>query len=190
MTPSQNAKADLIRDMDQGADQRDLWKRKNRYYHQQIESLCASLIPSGSQILEIGCSTGGLLAALKPARGLGIDFSPRCVAIAKERFPHLDFAVQDAESLECRGPFNYVILSDLLGYLDDVWAVFRSLRRVTHPGSRLIITYYNALWEPLLRAAQWLGLKTPQTSQNWLSLDDIENQLNLNGYEVDRKSVV
>src|ERR1035437_643845 len=138
MAPLEDAKADLIRAIDQGADERDQWKRKNRYYHQQIESLCASLIPSKSQVLEIGCSTGGLLAALKPARGLGLDFSPRCVAIAKDRYPGLRFEVQDAESLECREPFDYVILSDLLGYLEDVWAVFRGLRRVTHPGTRVI----------------------------------------------------
>src|ERR1017187_1958499 len=97
MTPLENTKADLIRAIDKGADERDQWKRKNCYYHQQIESLCASLIPSKSQVLEIGCSTGGLLAALKPARGLGLDFSSRCVAIARERYPNPHFEVQDAE---------------------------------------------------------------------------------------------
>jgi len=181
------AKDALIAEIDRGAEKRDFWKRKNRYYHGQIETLYGSMVPPGSQVLEIGCSTGGLLASLKPSRGLGLDFSSQCVAVAQARHPSLTFRVDDAEDLSCEEKFDYVVLSDLLGYLFDVWKVFRSLRRVTHPGTRVLITYYNALWEPLLRFAQWLGLKAPQDHQNWLSLDDIENQLNLNDYEVIRR---
>jgi SAM-dependent methyltransferase len=181
------AKLALIQEIDLDADRRDAWKRRNRYYHAQIESLCSSLVLPGSKVLEIGCSTGGLLSAMKPAVGLGLDFSPRCVALAQTEHPKLQFAVDDAETLQCNEPFDYVVMSDLVGYLFDIWKAFRSLHRVTSPQTRIIITYYNALWEPLLNLGQWFGFKTPQHHQNWLSLDDIENQLNLNGYEVVRR---
>jgi SAM-dependent methyltransferase len=181
------AKQTLIDEIDSGADKRDLWKRKSGYYHEQVEKLCASHIPAGSTVLELGCSTGGLLAALKPSRGLGLDFSPRCIAIAQSQYPNIRFRVEDAEDLSCQEKFDYIAMSDLLGYLFDVWKVFRNLKRVTHPGTRILITYYNALWEPCLRLAQWLRIKSPQDYQNWLSLDDIENQLQLNGYEVIRR---
>ena len=181
------SKSDLLQQIDNAAPQRDFWKKKNRYYHEQIEALCAFHIPAGSHVLEIGASTGGLLAALKPSRGCGVDISPRCVALAQAQYPDLSFSVDDAENLSCQERFDYVVMSDLVGYLFDVWKTFRSLRRVTHPATRIIITYYNALWEPLLNLGQWLGFKTPQHHQNWLSLDDLENQLNLNGYEVVRR---
>jgi len=127
------------------------------------------------------------LAALKPSVGKGLDFSPRCVELARQKYPQLAFDVDDAEELRCKDHFDVVILSDLVGYLFDVWKAFRSLRQVTHPGTRIIITYYNALWEPVLLLAERLGFKARQSHQNWLSLDDIENQLNLNGFEVIRR---
>ncbi len=87
----EKAKSALVQEIDGDADRRDQWKKRNRYYHSQLEDLCASLIPAGSDILEIGCSTGGLLAALKPAKGLGLDMSPRCIAMAKVMHPELTF---------------------------------------------------------------------------------------------------
>jgi len=186
-TAAATAKQDLIQHLDQEAANRDVWKKRNGYYHQEIESLCASLIPPNSRILEIGCSTGGLLAALKPSYGKGLDFSQRCIEIARTKHPHLSFDLDDAEDLRCQEKYDIVVMSDLVGYLFDIWKAFRNLRQVTHPGTRVVITYYNALWEPILRAAQAMGLKARQEHQNWLSLDDIENQLNLNGYEVIRR---
>jgi SAM-dependent methyltransferase len=180
-------KEDVIRQIDLEADKRDRWKSKNRYYHEEIEALCSSLISPGSRILEIGCSTGSLLAALKPSAGRGIDFSSRCVAIAREKYSHLSFDVDDAEDLHCREKYDVIILSDLVGYLFDVWKAFRNLRQVTHPGSRIVITYYNTFWEPILLLAEAMGLKARQPHQNWLSLDDIANQLSLNGFEVIRR---
>jgi len=181
------AKMDLVTEIDRDAETRDTWKKKNHYYHRQIESLCALLIPTSSKILEIGCSTGGLLAALHPSSGKGLDISARCIDIASAKYPSLNFAVDDAENLSCNETFDVIVMSDLVGYLFDVWKAFRCLRQVTHPGTRVIITYYNALWEPLLLLAERIGLKARQSHQNWLSLNDIENQLNLNGYEVVRR---
>jgi len=34
-------------------------------------------VPPGQRVLEIGCGLGDLLAAVKPATGLGLDFSPQ-----------------------------------------------------------------------------------------------------------------
>lgn len=177
-----------MNDLDLEARSRDLWKKRNHYYHEQIEALCRGIIPQDSAVLEIGCSTGGLLAALKPQRGRGIDISPEAIRLAGEKYPSLKFSVQNAEDLPADDPYDYVVLSDVVGYLADVWAAFRSLRRVTKPSTRVVITYYNALWEPILDLAQLLGLKSRQRLQNWLSMSDLEEQLKVNGYEVVRKN--
>ncbi|MCB4755530.1 MAG: glycosyltransferase [Elusimicrobia bacterium] len=180
-------KQKLIYEMDQAAEKRLYWKKRNRYYHTDIERFCAFHIPPGRNVVEIGCGTGDLLAAVKPASGVGIDLSQNLVRIAQGRYPHLNFFAEDAENLQIREKFDYVIMSDLIGYLFDCWSAFRSLRQLTRPDTRVVITYYNSLWEPILRMGQKLGLKTPQNRQNWLSLDDIENVLDLNGYEVIRE---
>jgi len=53
-----------------------------------------------------------------------------------------------------------------------------------HDDSRLIITYYNYLWEPILIFLEKLYLKMPQFRQNWISMSDLKNLIELSGLEV------
>lgn len=165
----------------------DAWRRKSWYYHRELERFCRSAIPAGSSVLEIGCGTGELLAALEPREGLGIDLSPEMIRLARERFPELEWRVADAESMTIGRRFDYVVMSDLLGHLEDIWAAFQELKTVTHPSTRVVITYYNFLWEPILRLAERVGQRTPLRLQNWLSVEDIENLLALCDFEVVRR---
>lgn len=169
------------------APKRGFWRRKSAYYYSELEKLVRFLIPEGRKVLEIGCGTGELLYSVKPKIGVGIDFSSEMIGIAKNKFPSLEFRSDDAEALTESDKYDYVIMSDLIGELTDVWQAFREIRKVTDKESRLVITYYNYLWEPVIRAAERLGLKMPQDYQNWLSMEDIENILYVNGYEVVKK---
>ncbi len=168
---------------DELAPVRDAWKARRRTYHREIERLCRFLIPPEASVLEIGCGTGDLLHALRPRRGLGIDLSPRMVEIARGKYPGLEFTVGDVEALDIEERFDYVLLSDLVGHLDDVWLAFRNLHRVCHPSTRIVVTYYNYLWEPVLRAAERLGLKARQALQNWLPPQDLTNLAVITGFE-------
>jgi glycosyltransferase involved in cell wall biosynthesis len=182
-------RAEKVAHFDRIAAARPDWVRRNRYYHDDVKALVSFIVPRGASVLEVGCGAGDLLAALGPSRGLGVDFAPEMVRVARERFPAerhpgLEFRVDDAEALQAGETFDYVVASDLLGELTDIWAAFRSLRQVTTPRSRVVITYFNALWEPVLRLGEKLGLKMPQDHQNWLTLEDIARLLELNGFEI------
>ena len=181
MTPSD--KAAKRKRFDELAPIRDAWKVRNPTYHREAERLCRFLIPEGASVLEIGCGTGDLLHALRPGRGLGIDLSPRMVEIARGKYPDLEFTVGDVEALDIEERFDYVLLSDLVGHLDDVWLAFRNLHRVCRPSTRIVVTYYNYLWEPILRGAERLGLKAPQALQNWLPPQDLTNLAVITGFE-------
>jgi SAM-dependent methyltransferase len=39
---------------------------------------------------------------------------------------------------------------DLIGHLLDVWQACNELRRIARPDTRIIITYFNYLWQPIL----------------------------------------
>ncbi|HEX2574110.1 MAG TPA: bifunctional class I SAM-dependent methyltransferase/glycosyltransferase family 2 protein [Polyangia bacterium] len=176
--------------LDALADERDRWRQKNDFYYRSIEELVRFVVPAGARVLEIGCGTGDLLAALAPAEGVGVDISPRMLDVARGKYPHLEFVVADAESLEAPAlegrTFDYVVMSDVVGQLSDVWAAFRALRRFTHPRTRIFISYYNFLWEPVLRLGERAGLKMPIEQQNWLGMQDLANLLALNHLEVIR----
>jgi SAM-dependent methyltransferase len=160
------------------------WRRKSWYYHREIEGFTRFVIPPGSSVLELGSGTGELLNALQPRDGVGVDLSPKMVDIARGRFPQLTWIVGDAETLALNRTFDYVVLSDLLGHLEDIWSSFHQLRNLVHADSRVVVTYYNYLWEPLLRIAELVGQRTPMRLQNWLPLGDIENLLRLADFEV------
>jgi SAM-dependent methyltransferase len=172
---------------DQIAPERDQWLERNRYYYDDIESLCRFVIPEGSRVLEIGCGNGQLLNTLKPSYGLGIDVSPALVAQARTKYPHLHFEVMDAASLEIDEPFDYVVLAGTVGYLADVQQTFKQLHRVCATQTRIIITHYSYLWQPLLDWAESIGQRMPQPAQNWLSQEDLKNLLSLTGFEVIRQ---
>jgi SAM-dependent methyltransferase len=172
----------LRRYFDELAPVREQWKRKNWYYHAEVVRLVRFLVPPGKRVLEIGSGPGDLLAALEPSRGVGIDLSPAMAALARSRYPSLSFEVMDAEELKLDETFDYVVMSDLIGDLYDVGAAFEKLHAVVRPDTRIVITYYNHLWEPALKLAEKLGAKTGQNLQNWFHLNDIENLLNLHDY--------
>jgi len=167
---------------------RGRWKEKNAYYHRSLERLCRRFVSPGARVLELGCGDGDLLASLAPdpAGSLGVDLSPGMVDRARAKHPDLRFVVQDAEALDLphERPFDAVVASDLVGHLDDVYATFRNLRGVCHEGTRLVVTYYNFVWEGVLQAGERLGMKMPQRHQNWLGMADLENLLNLGGFRV------
>lgn len=180
-------KKGLVEVYNQMAKNRQAWKAKNRYYYQQLEKYFSFIIPAGSAVVEIGCGTGELLNAVHPSRGMGIDFASAMIEIAQRKFPHLEFRVDDTEELKCEEKFDYVILSDLIGSLTDIQKAFGSIKKLCAPKTRVVISYYNYLWEPILRFAERSGLKTRLPLQSWLSLSDIENILYLNDFEVIKK---
>jgi SAM-dependent methyltransferase len=142
------------------------------------------LVPEGLRVLEIGCGLGDQLAALKPRRGLGIDLSEAMINDASKRHPEIEFRVGDGEALALDEKFDVVLLVDIVGHVLDVESTLKQLRRCCTSTTRVIIAYYNFLWEPLLQLLERVGLKMPQEEQNWLSHAEIRNLLGLADYEV------
>jgi len=171
------------------AEDRDLWLRRASYYHETVHRVIESLALPAASVLEVGCGLGDLLARLDAngCRCIGIDISPRTVELAKARHPTLDLRLADVENDELpEGPFDVVIFADVIGHVGDVQRALERVRPLLAPAGRVIVTYYNFVWEPVLKAAERLSLKTPWPDQNWLSMRDIENLLMLSGYQVVR----
>lgn len=139
-------------------------------------------------MLEIGCGKGDLLAALEPAQGVGVDFSPAMIRCARKRHPHLCFIEADAHGMTLTGQFDVIVLSDLVNDVWDVQKVFSRLVPYATPRTRVFINFHSHLWSHPLKIAQQLGLMTPLLPQNWLTVDDISNLLDLSGFEVIRQS--
>jgi SAM-dependent methyltransferase len=156
------------------------------YYHRRLEELYRFHIPPDRRVLEIGCGTGDLLAAVKPSFGVGIDFSGEMIARAKRRHPELKFIQTDVHDLALQGTFDAIIISDVVNDLWDVQRVFQQLRPLAHQRTRVVLNTYSRLWEWPLALTHKLGMARPQLNQNWLTVEDIANLLYLAGFEVMR----
>jgi len=154
------------------------------YYRRRLAQVYGLLIPEGARVLEIGCGRGDLLASLKPGYGLGVDFSPDMIEIARFRHPDLNFQIIDVHDLDLKGAaFDFIVLSDVVNDFWDVHAALEKIRSGCVPGTRIIFNFFSHLWERPLAWAQWLGIATPTLPQNWLTTSDLDNLLQLSGYE-------
>jgi glycosyltransferase involved in cell wall biosynthesis len=126
-----------------------------------------------------------LLATLVPTRGLGIDVSPRMIEIATHKHPTLRFRVDDAETVESREPFDYVIASDLVGDLLDISAMLDRVHALSHGQTRLILTFHNPALEGVLRMAQRAGVAMAPARQNWIGPKDLADLLRLGDFIIE-----
>jgi SAM-dependent methyltransferase len=163
-------------------------RKRNPCYYAEIDRACKFAIPKSVRVLELGCSTGRLLAATNPSYGLGIDIDEDCIAAAMQIHSdrnELEFRVGDVEQFDFSEyePFDYIIISDLLPLLRDVQKTLARLKSVCSPRTRLIITYHSNIWRPVMSLATLLGRRESMPSYNWLSTRDIENLLHLADFE-------
>ena len=167
--------------------ERNQWIERNQYYYQCLLNFLQYTIPSGQSVLEIGCGTGYVLHNLHPKRGLGVDINPNVIAHAQGQYPQLTFLNADAKQLNLYGEtFDFIVISDTVGYFDDVQQVFGQLSKLCHADSRIIITYQNFLWLPVLNLAEKMGLKMPEKRLNWLDRADIAGLLDVADLDVVR----
>ena len=115
-----------------------------------VEHTIVRLLPAGGRVLDAGCGTGRVLAAL-PARydRVGIDVNPDVVELA-QRQPGIDVRVASLEALPFDDDaFDAALSLDVISdaRVSDPHAALRELRRVLRPGAPLVLNLpaYEAL---------------------------------------------
>jgi SAM-dependent methyltransferase len=158
-------------------------RQARSYYYDYVARVLKARIAPGQRVLEIGCGTGDLLAAVAPSFGVGIDLSARAVAAARARHPNLHFfegdACEQATLTQARGPFDVILIVNVLTFLGDVRRLFDALHLVSHSKTRIIIYSYSRLWQPVLRLAELLGLKQAQPADAWIPPEEVATMLHL-----------
>ncbi|MBR9701525.1 glycosyltransferase [Candidatus Pacearchaeota archaeon] len=172
---------------DKYAKDRGRWLRRDKYYHNEIERLLWFLLGKEGSILEIGCGTGDTLKRFPNKERYGIDISREMVEIASKNPGGIKFIKGSAEDFKMNKKVDFIFMIDTVNLLEDVQKSFENLRKNCKPETRVIITFHNALWEPILKLAEKVGLKMKMPLQNWLGADDVENLLELADFQVVKK---
>lgn len=187
VSPMSGRKRTIYDDSERHAAERGKWRRKASFFHAEDTAYLRFVIPAGKRILDLGCGAGETLAALQPSYGVGIDFSPSLIEQARTAHPHLEFHAGDVEAKETldalRGPFDFILIVDTFGALEDCQALLERLHSFCSLETRLVVVYYSHLWDPLLKLAEWMGLRKPQPLHNIISPADLRGLAKLGGFD-------
>jgi 2-polyprenyl-3-methyl-5-hydroxy-6-metoxy-1,4-benzoquinol methylase len=157
-----------------------------------------ALVPATAQrILELGCSTGALGAALKARNGafvLGVEIDPEYARQAERRLDRV--VVSDAETFLGEGrpeeaPFDCLVGADVFEHLSDPWAALDRAIDLLSPGATVVVSLPNVLhWPGLWRVI--IGGRWPRddvgvfdrTHLRWFTMRDAIDLLNGAGLRV------
>ena len=160
----------------------DYWLEKNKYYHHYLTHLYQFFIPKNQRVLQIGCKTGHILAAINPKISVGVESEEECIKQAQVKYPALTF-YNSLKKILPDQQFDYIILSSTTHEIEDIQKLFISLQKYCHNKTRIIIDSYSFLWEPILWLTTKLHLRRKTPIKNWLSQYDIQHFLYLAGFD-------
>jgi ubiquinone/menaquinone biosynthesis C-methylase UbiE len=147
-------------------------------------SILTQWLPSREiRILDIGCATGGLLAALRNAgyrNLLGIDPSPLCVARTREKIgeAHQASIMNLPDEI---GPCDCVLLSHVLEHVRDVALAVANLPRVLREGGLAYVELPDAMRYTDYIYAPFQDFNTEHI--NHFSRPCLDNAMALQGFE-------
>lgn len=104
---------------------------------------------SGNRMLDVGCGTGGHIDFLRESYAVeGLDRSAEQIAIARTRFPSIDFHIADMVDFELPKKFDVITcLFSAIGYVQSAARLMKTIGTMARhlvPGGVLIV-------EPWLR---------------------------------------
>ena len=144
------------------AENYDYFKKKNWYYYKNLKMLYRQLIPRQSSVLEIGCGTGDLISEIDARQSFGIDISSEMIKIAQKKHPKISFEATTIENFKTNKVFDYIFLADVIEHLENIPNTIKAINKICTTDTKIIFTYANPIWEPILMLLEKLGLKMPE----------------------------
>ena len=108
-----------------------------------LVTLCG--IAPGARVLDVGCGTGVLTPYLlerQPKQVVGVDFSPRMIALAKQKCDdaRVEYRCQDVMELS-DGEFDLAVVYSAFPHSENRGSLIRQLRHLLLPGGRVMICH-------------------------------------------------
>lgn len=97
----------------------------------------------GERILDVGCGNGNLTAEIAAAGAIptGIDLSEEMVRQARQKYPELNFQVEDASHYRTDVRFDAVFSNAALHWIKDASAVANSIWLALREGGRFVAEF-------------------------------------------------
>jgi SAM-dependent methyltransferase len=152
-------------------------------FPETVALIASAVSDRNSRVLEIGCSTGGLLEALQSGgyqRIVGLDPSPVCTRIARERCGAETITGSLSDLRPESGPFDLIILGSVLEHLRDMDGTMSVLKSLLAPSGYLYLEVPDASRFPEHTHAPFQEFSLEHI--NYFSPRSLDNLLGVHGF--------
>ena len=125
-------------------------EQKDNYRNTSFRNWIVKWIKPGIKVLDFGCALGYNSGFLKDVAVTGVDISPECIRIAKERYPDcswhcMDICMEEAQQFFPDEQFDCVLMSDVIEHVPmSNWLnLFRFLGKHTTQNSIILASVPN-----------------------------------------------
>ena len=97
----------------------------------------------GERILDLGCGSGQLTAAIAEAGAsvVGLDSSPEMLAEARAHYPGIEFRLGDVADFMLEAPVDAVFSNAVLHWVKNADSAARCISRALKPGGRFVAEF-------------------------------------------------
>lgn len=165
------------------------------YFAQDRVELVRRLPRPLGRVLDVGCGQGRTGRSLREAGATwisGVELDPAAAADAATAYDDVRVGPVETELEALTGPFDTILLYDVLEHLVDPWELLRRLHGLAAPGARVHVSVPNARHWTLLRDLVLRGTfgyteaeHRDVTHLRWFTPRDLAELLDSTGWSVE-----
>lgn len=169
--------------------------KERSYYAQERPELVALLPERLGRVLDVGCGSGGVGRAIRSRAELlvGIEPEPAVAEEARAAYDAVLVGVAEERLDDAPGPFDTILLYDVLEHVVRPDELLRRLAEVAAPGALLHVSVPNARHWSLVRDLVLRGTfgytawgHRDETHLRWFTRGDLVRVLERTGWRVER----
>lgn len=166
-------------------------KHRHTHYH----DFFVKRVRSGERVLDIGCGHGAVaydVAEKAGAYAVGVDLNADNIALAHQRHAHLRIEYRVGDALESLpdGPFDVVILSNVLEHLSDRPAFLRRVQEIAYPSRILIrVPVFERDWRVPLKQELGVEWRLDSTHMTEYTLESFAEEIAQAGLSITHQEV-
>jgi len=166
-------------------------KHRHIHYH----DFFVARIRAGERVLDLGCGNGALsydVAEKAGAYVVGIDLNAHNIALARERYAHarLEYRVGDVLKDVPDGPFDVIILSNVLEHLSERPVFLRRVQEEACPSRFLIrVPLFERDWRVPLKRELGVEWRLDPTHETEYTLESFGEEMAAAGLTIAHQEV-
>ncbi len=166
-----------------------------KHRHTKYHDFFVNRIKGGERVLDIGCGIGALSYDVAQKSGAfveGIDLSPENISTARSRYahPNISYEIGDVLQTPLKGPFDAVILSNVLEHLEHRSEFLRRVVETVRPGRLLLrVPVFERDWRVPLKAELGIDYRLDPTHFIEYTLESFAEEMESAGLKVTHQEV-